>query len=116
MQTQVLDFLTIGSETNPTINSFDFLNYNSANSSSSFFIKSLYGPTGSSSSYSDTINSIYFDLVNLFDGRVSLSWNHPVPINNIPLNSQYINRKIFFVEPFNNHNLESSDFLAYRFH
>ena len=95
-------FFTIGSESNPTINSFDFLNYNSANSSSSFFIKSLYGPNGSSSFYSDTINSIYFDLVNLFDGRVSLSWNHPVPINNIPLNSQYIIEKSFSLNPSTN--------------
>ena len=29
-------------------------------------------------------------MVNLFDGRVSLSWNHPVQINDIPSNSQYI--------------------------
>ena len=37
--------------------------------------------------------------VNLFDGRVSLSWNHPVPINNIPSNSQYFIEKSSPVNP-----------------
>ena len=85
-------FVQIGTQSNPSINSFDFLNYFAGNSSTSYFIKSLYGPNGSNFYFSDTISSIYFDLVNLFDGRVSLSWNHPIPINNIPINSQYFIR------------------------
>lgn len=83
-------FVQIGAESNPLINNFDFQNYFAGNSASSYFIKSLYGPSGSNFFYSDTISSIYFDLVNLFDGRVSLSWNHPIQINNIPTNSQYV--------------------------
>ena len=91
-------FVLIGSETDPNINFFNFNNYFAGNSSSSYFIKSLYGPFGSSFYFSDTISSIYFDLVNLFDGRVSLSWNHPMQIGNMPLNSQYIIEKSL---PFN---------------
>ena len=83
-------FVQIGAESNPLINNFDFQNYFAGNSASSYYIKSLYGLSGSNFFYSDTISSIYFDLVNLFDGRVSLSWNHPIQINNIPTNSQYV--------------------------
>ena len=78
-------FVQIGTQSNPSINSFDFQNYFAGNASTSYFIKSLYGTNGSNFYFSDTISSIYFDLVNLFDGRVSLSWNHPVQINNIPV-------------------------------
>ena len=66
-------FVLIGSESNPNINSFNFPNYFAGNNSSSYYIKSLYGSLGANSYYSDTISSIYFDLVNLFDGRVALS-------------------------------------------
>ena len=83
-------FVQIGAESNPLTNNFDFQNYFAGNSASSYYIKSLYGLSGSNFFYSDTISSIYFDLVNLFDGRVSLSWNHPIQINNIPTNSQYV--------------------------
>jgi gliding motility-associated-like protein len=83
-------FFLIGSETDPTINSFNFQNYFAGNNISSYFIKSLYGSSGANFNISDTISTIFFDLVNLFDGRVALSWNHPVSINTLPLNSQYI--------------------------
>ena len=83
-------FVLIGSESNPLINTFTFQNYFAGNNSSSYFIKSLYGSSGANFYFSDTISSIFFDLVNLFDGRVSLSWNHPIPVNFIPSNSQYI--------------------------
>tara|TARA_B110001450_G_scaffold196468_1_gene184985 strand:+ start:244 stop:702 length:459 start_codon:yes stop_codon:yes gene_type:complete len=71
-------FVLIGSEANPSINFFNFQNYFAGNNASSYFIKSLYGPSGSNFNFSDTISTIFFDLVNLFDGRVALSWNHPV--------------------------------------
>ena len=58
-------FVLIGSESNPNVNSFNFLNYFAGNNSSGYYIKSLYGPLGANSYYSDTIYSIYFDLVNL---------------------------------------------------
>ena len=83
-------FVLIGSETDPSINSFNFQNYFAGNSSSSYYIKSLYGSSGANFIFSDTISTIFFDLVNLFDGRVALSWNHPVAVNTLPLNSQYI--------------------------
>ena len=92
-------FVQIGTQSNPSINSFDFQNFFAGNASTSYFIKSLYGTNGSNFYFSDTISSIYFDLVNLFDGRVSLSWNHPVQINNIPVNSQYIIEKSSPVNP-----------------
>ena len=92
-------FVQIGTQSNPSINSFDFQNYFAGNASTSYFIKSLYGTNGSNFYFSDTISSIYFDLVNLFDGRVSLSWNHPVQINNIPVNSQYVIEKSSPVTP-----------------
>ena len=83
-------FVLIGSETNPSINSFNFQNYFAGNNASSYFIKSLYGSSGANFNFSDTISTIFFDLVNLFDGRVALSWNHPVAVNTLPSNSQYI--------------------------
>ena len=83
-------FVLIGSESNPSVNSFNFQNYFAGNNASSYFIKSLYGSSGSNFNFSDTISTIFFDLVNLFDGRVALSWNHPVAVNTLPLNSQYI--------------------------
>ena len=83
-------FVFIGSETDPSINSFNFQNYFAGNNASSYFIKSLYGSSGANFIFSDTISTIFFDLVNLFDGRVALSWNPPVPVNTLPLNSQYI--------------------------
>ena len=83
-------FVLIGSETDPSINSFNFQNYFAGNNASYYFIKSLYGSSGANFIFSDTISTIFFDLVNLFDGRVALSWNHPVPVNTLPLNSQYI--------------------------
>ena len=83
-------FVLIGSESNPFVNSFTFQNYFAGNNTSSYFIKSLYGSSGSNFNFSDTISTIFFDLVNLFDGRVALSWNHPVSVNSLPSNSQYI--------------------------
>ena len=83
-------FVLIGSENDPSINYFNFQNYFAGNNASSYFIKSLYGSSGSNFDFSDTISTIFFDLVNLFDGRVALSWNHPVAVNTLPLNSQYI--------------------------
>lgn len=92
-------FILIGSESNPNINSFNFPNYFAGNNSSSYYIKSLYGSLGANSYYSDTISSIYFDLVNLFDGRVALSWNHPFQSNISPAGSQYIIEKSSPVNP-----------------
>ena len=92
-------YVLIGSESNPNINSFNFPNYFAGNNSSSYYIKSLYGPLGSNSYFSDTISSIYFDLVNLFDGRVALSWNHPFQSNISPTGSQYIIEKSSPVNP-----------------
>ena len=92
-------FILIGSESNPNINSFNFPNYFAGNNSSSYYIKSLYGSLGANSYYSDTISSIYFDLVNLFDGRVALSWNHPFQSNISPTGSQFIIEKSSPVNP-----------------
>ena len=83
-------FVLIGSESNPSVNSFNFQNYFAGNNASSYFIKSLYGSSGSNFYFSDTISTIFFDLVNLFDGRVALSWNHPLSVNSLSSNSQYI--------------------------
>ena len=54
---------------------------------------------GANSYYSDTIYSIYFDLVNLFDGRVALSWNQPFPLTNHSSGSQYVVEKSSPVNP-----------------
>ena len=92
-------FVLIGSESNPNVNSFNFINYFAGNNSSGYYIKSLYGPLGANSYYSDTIYSIYFDLVNLFDGRVALSWNQPFPLTNHSAGSQYVVEKSSPVNP-----------------
>ena len=92
-------FVLIGSESNPNVNSFNFQNYFAGNNSSGYYIKSLYGPLGANSYYSDTIYSIYFDLVNLFDGRVALSWNQPFPLTNHSAGSQYVVEKSSPVNP-----------------
>lgn len=92
-------FVLIGSESNPNVNSFNFQNYFAGNNSSGYYIKSLYGPLGANSYYSDTIYSIYFDLVNLFDGRVALSWNQPFPLTNHSAGSQYVIEKSSPVNP-----------------
>ena len=92
-------FVLIGSESNPNVNSFNFLNFFAGNNSSGYYIKSLYGPLGANSYYSDTIYSIYFDLVNLFDGRVALSWNQPFPLTNHSAGSQYVVEKSSPVNP-----------------
>lgn len=92
-------FVLIGSQTNNSSNNFDFQNYFAGNSASYYYIKSFYGPSGSNFYLSDTISSIYFDLVNLFDGRVSLSWNHPIQLNDLPINSQYIIEKSLPINP-----------------
>ena len=82
-------FLYIGSESDPNVNSFTYLNFYAALSSSSYYIKTYYGVGGGLVQYSDTISSIYFDLVNQFDGTMYLSWNHPMPFDSIPPNSYY---------------------------
>ena len=92
-------FVLIGSESNPNVNSFNFQNYFAGNNSSGYYIKSLYGPLGANSYYSDTIYSIYFDLVNLFDGRVAISWNQPFPLTNHSAGSQYVVEKSSPVNP-----------------
>ena len=92
-------FVLIGSESNPNVNSFNFQNYFAGNNSSGYYIKSLYGPLGANSYYSDTIYSIYFDLVNLFDGRVAISWNQPFPLTNHSAGSQYVIEKSSPVNP-----------------
>ena len=92
-------FVLIGTQNDPTLNTFNFPNYFAGSSSSSYYIKSFYGISGSNSFYSDTLSSIFFDLVNLFDGRVSLSWNHPFNMTNLPLGSQYVVEKSSPVNP-----------------
>ena len=82
-------FLYIGSESDPNVNSFTYSNFYAALSSSSYYIKTYYGVGGGLVQYSDTISSIYFDLVNQFDGTMYLSWNHPMPLDSIPPNSYY---------------------------
>ena len=82
-------FLYIGSESDPNVNSFTYSNFYAALSSSSYYIKTYYGVGGGLVQYSDTISSIYFDLVNQFDGTMYLSWNHPMPFDSIPPNSYY---------------------------
>ena len=47
-------FVQIGTQSNPSINSFDFQNYFAGNASTSYFIKSLYGPMDQTFEFSDT--------------------------------------------------------------
>ena len=79
--------------------SYTFSNYYAANNTSSYYIKTFYRPNATLVNYSDTISSIYFDLVNQFDGNVHLSWNHPIMADSIPPNAVYQIEKSTPVNP-----------------
>ena len=92
-------YIYIGSINDPTINTFTYPNYYAANDSSTYYIKTYYGTGGSQSMFSDTISSIYFDLVNQFDGTVYLNWNHPMHSDSLPANSYYVLEKSYPTNP-----------------
>ena len=92
-------FQYIGAETDSSVMSFTFSNYYAANNSSTYYIKTFYGPNATLVNYSDTLTSIYFDLVNQFDGNVHLSWNHPFIVDSIPANAVYQIEKSTPVNP-----------------
>ena len=78
-----------------SLNNFEIPQFQLTNQSAFFFIKTIYGQTNSQINYSDTISSIAFDLVNLYDGTVSLSWQHPFDIELIESSSFYVVEKSF---------------------
>ncbi len=92
-------FVMIGAESDSNSTSFTFPNYNIGSSSINCFMKIIYGANNNLINTSDTLSSIHFDLLNLLDGNVSLSWNHPIPIDSIPINSYYIIEKSNQVTP-----------------
>ena len=92
-------FVQIGAENDIALNSFVFSNFNSNNFNVNFFMKSIYGPNNSLIYYTDTISSIYFNLVDQSNGDVLLSWNHPIALDSIPLSSNYVIEKADIVNP-----------------
>ena len=97
-------FVQIGAENDSTLNSFVFSNFNSNNFPVNFFMKSIYGPNNSLIYYTDTISSIYFNLVDQSNGNILLSWNHPIALDSIPLSSNYVIEKADFVNPLSSSN------------
>ena len=86
-------FVFVGSLSDDTESSFVVPNYSISNYSSQFFMKTIYGASNSLINFSDTISFISLDLVDQFDGTVSLSWNHPLNYDSIPQTANYVVEK-----------------------
>ena len=92
-------FVIVGSVTDSNSSSYQIPNYIKSNYNPKFFIKTIYGPNNSLTSYTDTILSISFDLTSQLDGSVQLSWNHPISDDSIPLGSNYVVEKSNYINP-----------------
>lgn len=73
----------IATLTNITENNYTHIGANANAGLKTYYIKTKYGCNGLNESVSDTLNSIYMDLNDLGDGRISLTWNLTSdPMNN----------------------------------
>tara|TARA_B100001287_G_scaffold237831_1_gene210994 strand:+ start:21562 stop:23601 length:2040 start_codon:yes stop_codon:yes gene_type:complete len=86
-------FVNVGSLIDSSQSFFVIPNYSISNYNSQFFIKTTYGGSNSLINFSDTISFISLDLVDNLDGTVSLSWNHPIPYDSVPLTAYYLIEK-----------------------
>lgn len=92
-------FVQVGSQIDVNQTSFQIPNYYMSNNNPQFFIKTIYGSSNSLINISDTISSISISLTDQFDGTVSLTWNHPIAYDSIPLTATYKLEKSLFTSP-----------------
>ena len=92
-------FVPVGSLSDNSQSSFVIPNYSISNYNSRFFIKTTYGSSNSLINFSDTVSFISLNLVDQLDGTVSLTWNHPVNYDSIPITASYVIEKSILSVP-----------------
>lgn len=84
------NYTLIGSESNINANSFLHVGANANSQSLSYYLLTISGCGGSFVDYSDTLETINLIVNNPSNGTAVLQWNHPISVNSMPLNSNYI--------------------------